>query len=105
VRPADHHRLSEVHNLLKIYESMSTAPTKPDGLDIQRTDLPRDQWINHVYDGLCHYCGKPTNATEGLNLRMHAQGMADYYYDQPIKDGLKSFSPADAVWDEVQASA
>jgi hypothetical protein len=104
-RAADYERIRSVHNLLKIYESMSTTPKKPENLDIQRTDLPRDVWINHVYDGLCHYCGQPKNPTEGLNLRMQAQAMAEYHYDEAIKEDGKSRSPADAVWDEVQAGS
>ncbi len=66
---------------------------------LDRTDLSREEWLGHVYDGLCHYAGKPANDAEEKNLRELAATMAETYYDED------HVSPADAVWDEVCASA
>ncbi len=93
-------RLLEVHNLLKIYEAMSTTPKKPENLEIQRPNLPRERWLELVYEGLCHYCGKPANETEEKNLRSYAVSLAENYYDDPTA----RLSPADAVMDELSSS-
>lgn len=64
--------------------------------ELDRTDLPRDRWVQLVYEGLCHYCGKPVNEQEEKNLREWAAAMAESYYDEDHE------SPGDAVWNEIE---
>ena len=69
-------------------------------LDIERTDLPRDQWVKFVYEGLCHYC-RPKTKKQKKSLRAWAEVMAWIHYDDPVYRA----SPADAVWNEVNEAA